>query len=166
MAHDLRPRPQQLHQKTQLLARPGAIAAFVRQPGWEDVLARAMASQSEQTARLAEQLGDETPNLETAAARSTDALFLGYQRGVPEAERKRVSFYYLLGTQNQDPRGLMLDGEATLVVSGIPAAGGLVDLYYLMARSTWITTPEELNRLLPPPSSLMRRLAKLVLPSL
>jgi hypothetical protein len=61
---------------------------------------------------------------------------------------------------------MMLDGEATLVVSGIPAAAGLVDLYYQMARSNWITTPAELDRLLPPPSGWMRRLAKLIRPSL
>ena len=166
MARDEKPRPPQLHQKTQLIARPGAIAAFVRQPGWEAVLAHAMETQSGQTARFAEQLGYETPVLESDATRSNDALLLGYQRGVPEAERKRVSFYYTLGTQNHDPRGMMLDGEATLLISGIPAAAGLVDLYYQMARTTWVSTPAELERLLPPPSDWMRRLAKLIRPAL
>ena len=166
MARDVKPRPPQLHHKTQLVARPGAIAAFVRQPGWENVLASAMQTQSRQTARFAEQLGYVTPDVETEALRSADALLLGYQRGVPEAERKRVSFYYTLGTQNQDPRGMMLDGEATLLVSGIPAAAGLVDLYYQMARTTWISTPAELDQLLPPPSGWMRRLARLIRPSL
>jgi phosphatidylserine/phosphatidylglycerophosphate/cardiolipin synthase-like enzyme len=166
LARDVKPRPPQLHHKTQLIARPGAIAAFVRQPGWEDVLARTMQAQARETARLAEQLGDVTADVESEALRSTDALLLGYQRGVPEAERKRVSFYYTLGTQNHDPRGMMLDGEATLVVSGIPAAAGLVDLYYQMARSSWITTPAELDRLLPPPSGWMRRAARLIRPSL
>lgn len=166
IAHDEKPRPPQLHHKTQLVARPGAIAAFVRQPGWENVLARAMETQSRQTSRLAEQLGYVTPDIETDATRATDALLLGYQRSVPEAERKRVSFYYTLGTQNMDPRGMMLDGEATLVVSGIPAASGLVDLYYQMARTTWVTTPAQLEALLPPPSGWMRRIAKLIRASL
>jgi phosphatidylserine/phosphatidylglycerophosphate/cardiolipin synthase-like enzyme len=65
-----------------------------------------------------------------------------------------------------DPRGMMLDGEATLVVSGIPAAAGLVDLYYQMARTTWVTTPAQLEALLPPPSGWMRRIAKLIRASL
>jgi hypothetical protein len=166
MARDVKPRPPQFHQKTQLIARPGAIAAFVRQPGWEDVLARAMESQSRRTARFAEQLGYVTPDVEADATRSADALLLGFQRGVPEAERKSVSFYYTLGTQNEDPRGMMLDGEATLIVSGIPAAVGLVDLYYQMARTTWITDSAELDQLLPPSSGWMRRFARAIRPSL
>jgi hypothetical protein len=56
---------------------------------------------------------------------------------------------------------MMLDGEATFVVSGLPAAAGLVDLYYLMARSTWVTTKPELDRLLPEPSDFWRRIAKI-----
>ncbi|MDQ6633702.1 MAG: hypothetical protein M3Z10_02980 [Gemmatimonadota bacterium] len=68
-------------------------------------------------------------------------------------------FYFALGTQNQDARGMMLDGEATLLVSGFYAAGGLADLYDVMARRTRIETPSELDTLLSPRSRLMQRLA-------
>jgi hypothetical protein len=61
---------------------------------------------------------------------------------------------------------MMLDGEASLLVSGFYAAGGLVDLYYVMARSTWITTQAQLDALLPPPSGLMRRVVRLIRPAL
>jgi hypothetical protein len=166
IARDQRPRAPQLHQKTQLIARPGAIAALVRQPGWEDVLARAIEVQSRQTARFAEQLGYTTPDLDTAATRATDGLLRNYEQAIPEAERKNVSFYYTLGSQNEDPRGLMLDGETTMLVSGVYAAAGLVDLYYLMARSTWVTTEAELDRFLPPRSGLMRRIARIIRPAL
>jgi hypothetical protein len=153
------PRPPQLHQKTQLIARPGAIAALVRQPGWESVLARAMQTQAQQSTHFAEQLGYTTPDLETAATRSTDTLLRGYEQAIPEAERKQVSFYFALGTQNQDSRGIMLDGEATVLVSGFYAAAGLVDLYNVMARSTWIETPAQLDALLPPRRGLMQWLS-------
>jgi hypothetical protein len=156
------PRPPQLHQKTQLIARPGAIAALVRQPGWADVLVRTMQTQSQQTTRFAEQLGYTTPDLETEATRSTDTLLRGYEQAIPEAERKQVSFYFALGTQNQDSRGIMLDGEATLLVSGFYAAAGLVDLYEVMARSTWVDTPPELDALLPPRNGLIQRVSRWV----
>jgi phosphatidylserine/phosphatidylglycerophosphate/cardiolipin synthase-like enzyme len=166
VADDTDPRPPQLHQKTQLIARPGAIGALVRQPGWEDALAEALVAQQRQTARFAEQLGAVTPPDDETAMRSSDALIRGYELGMSEAERKRMSFYFTLGTQNQDPRGLMLDGEATLITSGIPATAGLVDLYYLMARTTWVRTQPEIDRLLPPPGGFMRRLARLIRPAL
>jgi hypothetical protein len=155
-------RPPMLHQKTQLIARPGAIEALVRQPGWDAVLARAMRVQSQQTARVFEQLGRVTPDVEDGAIRSTDALLRGYELAVPEADRRRVSFYFTLGSQNEDPRGLMQDGETTVVVSGFHAAAGLVDLYFMMARSTWIDAKPELDHHLPPRNGLTPRLARLI----
>jgi hypothetical protein len=89
-------------------------------------------------------------------------LLRGYEQAIPEAERKRVSFYFALGTQNQDSRGIMLDGEATVLVSGFYAAAGLVDLYNVMARSTWIETPAQLDALLPPRRGLMEWLSNAV----
>lgn len=166
IAEDETPRAPQLHQKTVLLARPGAIAALARQPGWEDALASAMAVQSRQSVRFSEQLGYETPRVEEAAVRATDALLRAYEAAIPEAERRRTSFYFAVGTQNHDPRGLMSDAEATLVTSGFQGTTGLVDLYYLMTRSTWVTTRAELEALLPRQSKLMQRLARLIRPTL
>jgi hypothetical protein len=161
IAEDERTRPPQLHQKTQVIARPGAIAALVRRPGWDRVVARSMEVQAAQSANFAEQLGYLTPDVDTLATRATDALLGNWEEDIPEAERKRVSFYFTLGTHNQDPRGMMLDGEATFVVSGLPAAAGLVDLYYVMARSTWVSSKAELEQLLPPPSGFWRRIAEI-----
>jgi len=121
-----------------------------------------MQVQSQQTARFAEQLGYVAPDVEEAATRSADGLLRGFEASLPEAERKNVSFYFTLGNQNQDPRGMLLDAEATIVVSGFYGAAGLVDLYFLMARSTWITTQVELDRLLPPRRALTRRIARLI----
>ena len=52
--------------------------------------------------------------------------------------------------------------EATVVVSGLPAAVGLVDVYYLMARTTWVGSRTELDRLLPEPSGFWRKMAALM----
>lgn len=166
IAHDVKPRPPQLHQKTQLVARPGAITALVRQPGWDQLLARAMRVQSRETARFAEQLGWSTPELDTTALRGTDAMVRGFEQSVPEAERRRVSFYFALGTQNEDPRGMVMDGEATVIVSGFHAAAGLVDLYFLMARSDWVDSQRQLEHYLPAPSWLMRKIANIIRPAL
>lgn len=162
LARDEQPRAPQLHQKTQLIARPGALAALVRQPGWDDVIARAMRVQSRQTARFADQLGWTTPDVDSAATRSADAIIRGYEQGLSEADRRAVSFYFSVGTQNQDPRGLMLDAEATLLVSGLHAAAGVVDFFYIMTRSTWIDTKQELDQLLPRPKGFMARVARMI----
>jgi hypothetical protein len=162
IAQDEVPRAPQLHQKTQLIARPGAIAALVRQPGWENVLAQSMRDQARQTARLADAIGTPQPPADTTAARAADARLQGYERSLSEADRKRLSFYFSAGSQNHDPRGLMLDGEASVIVSGFDASAGLVDLFYLMARTTWLDNDAQLDQFVPAPSRFMARLARLV----
>jgi hypothetical protein len=162
LAADERLRAPQLHQKTQLIARPGAIAALLRQPGWDDVVARAMESQSNAAARLADQLGAVTADVDSLAPRRTDAILTGYDRSLSEAQRKAVSFYFSLGSQNMDPRGLMQDGEVSVIVSGPHAATGFVDLYYLMARTTWLESKAQLDRLLPEPRGLMGRVGRMI----
>ena len=71
-----------------------------------------------------------------------------------------MSFYLTVGTHNQDPRGMVLDAEAVFVLSGSSAAVGLFDIVSLMARSTWIETEAEMDRLLPPYSKWQRRLGR------
>ena len=161
-AHDEKPREPQLHQKTQLIALPGAISALVQRPGWDAVLAQSMRVQSQQTVKFADQLSWTTPDVDTTAMRSSDALLTSYEQSRPAAERDRVSFYFSVGTQNEDDRGLASDAEATVVVSGFHAAAGLVDLYYVMARSRWVTTEPEIDQYLPRPSSFWRRVGRFI----
>jgi hypothetical protein len=103
-----------------------------------------------------------TPTTDSVALRNTDALLRGFEQSLSEGDRKAVTFYFTLGSQNMDPRGLMSDGEAALVVSGLHAAAGVVDLYYLMARSSWIDTKAELDQLVPRPKGIMGKIARLI----
>lgn len=160
LVKDEKPHPPQPHRKTQVIARSSAIAALLRQPGWDNMLADAMRVQSRQSATFAEQLGAADPAVDTAATRRADQIMRAYEASIPEPERRRVSFYFAEGSQNMDDRGLVSDGEAMLIVSGPQASAGLVDLFYMMARTTWIDRPAQLDQLLPPGSSLMRRFAR------
>lgn len=166
IAHDIEPRAPQLHQKTQIIARPGALRALARQPGWDEVLARTIRDQARATADLAETLGAPPAEVDTVAVRAAEQRLQGYQRSLTEAERRSLSFYFMVGSQNHDPRGLMLDGEADVLVSGFDASAGLVDLFFLMARSTWIDDNADIDRLVPAPSRFMARLARLLRPAM
>jgi phosphatidylserine/phosphatidylglycerophosphate/cardiolipin synthase-like enzyme len=159
IAKDEKEHPPQPHRKTQVIARGDAIAALLRQPGWDQILADAMRVQSRQTANFAEQLGASQPAVDSAATRPADGMMKSYEASIPEAERKRVSFYFAEGSHNMDDRGLMSDGEATLIVSGPQASAGLADLFYMMARTTWIDRPAQLEQLLPRRSSVIHRFA-------
>jgi hypothetical protein len=138
LAKDEKPHPRQPHRKTQVVAQPNAVAALLRQPRSDDLLVEAMRVQSRQTASFAEQLGDAHPAVDTAAVRRADQMMRGDEASIPQVERKRVSFYFAEGSQNMDDRGLASDGEAMLIVSGPQASAGLVDFFYMMARTTWV----------------------------
>jgi hypothetical protein len=159
IAQDEKEHPPQPHRKTQVVARGDAIAALLRQPGWDQILTDAMGVQSRQTASFAEQLGASRPAIDTAATRRADEMMKSYEATIPEAERKHMSFYFAEGSHNMDDRGLMSDGEATLIVSGPQAFAGLADLFYMMARTTWIDRPAELEQLLPRRASIVHRFA-------
>ena len=68
--------------------------------------------------------------------------------------------------RNHDPRGLMLDGEASMITSGPSASTGLVDLYFVMARSRWVETRAELEEYLPRKAGWLHWLAGVVRPAL
>jgi hypothetical protein len=68
--------------------------------------------------------------------------------------------YAFVGSQNQDYRGMFMDGEVAMVFSGSEALIPLVDLAFLEGTVTWLQDRATLNRLLPPPSEYMRRVAR------
>jgi hypothetical protein len=162
IAHDETPRAPQLHQKTVLVARASAIAALVRQPGWANILAQTMRSQAQRTIRLADALGGPPAAVDTTAGQAIDALIQGYEQSLTNADRKRLSFYFAVGSQNHDPRGILSDGETAVIVSGVQASAGLIDLFYLMARTTWVESNADIDRLVPPPRGLLARFAHLL----
>lgn len=159
LAKDEQPREPQLHQKTQLIAGPGTIAALVRQPGWARILSRALLAQSRETAHLADAV---TRAADTSVVGARDELLEGYERSLSASDRKRLSLYFTVGTENHDTRGLLMDGEASVIVSGFDASVGVVDLFYLMARTTWANDGDDIDRLVPARKGLIASIARLI----
>ena len=149
----------QLHRKTQFVADSAALVRLAARPEWREVAIQSMIARAQQAQRGTRTgLYDDT--VSTAAAAATATLLKAYLASRPPADSARMSFYFTVGTQNQDPRGMLLDAEAVFVLSGMSGAIGLFDLYSLMARSTWIETEAEMDRLLPPYSKWQRRIGR------
>jgi len=159
LGHDETPRLPQLHRKTQFFADSAALTRLTSRPEWREVVIRALIERAEQARRgMKTGLYDDT--LSAATVEAVQKLLKAYGASRPRADSARMTFYLTVGTQNEDPRGQLLDGEAVFVLSGMSAAVGLVDLYSLMARSTWIETEKELDQLIPPYKTWQRRLGR------
>ena len=65
-------------------------------------------------------------------------------------EREKTIFYLIIGSQNQDLRSKLVDGEALYTMNGIQSLIGYLDHFFLIALCTWVETVEELDELLPP----------------
>lgn len=73
-------------------------------------------------------------------------------------ERERVVFYAIIGSQNQNPRSMVMDGEDALVTAAWPSVIAYLDIISLIGQSRWIERPNELAALLPPYGPIASRL--------
>ena len=159
LGRDEAPRLPQLHRKTQFFADSAALARLTSRPEWREFVIRTTIERAEQ-ARRGTKTGLYDDTLSTATVDAALKLLKAYAASRPSADSARMTFYLTIGTQNEDPRGQLLDGEAVFLLSGMSAAVGVVDLYSLLARSTWIETKEELDKLIPPYKTWQRRLGR------
>jgi hypothetical protein len=87
-------------------------------------------------------------------------LMDAHQRSLTDAQRTAVVRYLQIGSFNMNDRSMLLDGEVTLTVSGVAAGSGMLDFIAVAGLTRWIERQEDLDALLPPPSSFKRLLAR------
>lgn len=146
-----------LHIKAHFIASPEGWRVMAR-PEWvafaDDYVSRRMAQLAERHATLSLRGGQQPPLIDvgdSALRRWTDSL--------PPAVRERVMFYTLLGSTNQNARGVSTDGEVMMALSGWTAVTPMLDLLSIIGQSRWVESRAELDRLLPPRSALVARVS-------
>ena len=144
--------PPKLHQKVQFIATGAFWSRVSAAPEWRQFMDtylryREATYNSEKSARGAD-------SLETQLARLAEQIYQRV-RGVPKA-----ASYAIVGSQNQDYRGMFMDGEVAIVFSGAESLVPLVDVAFLEGTVTWLQDRATLNRLLPPPGEYTRRLVR------
>jgi len=99
---------------------------------------------------------------EQAGARAlTDSLELIAEQIVAAGPATpKAGSYAVVGSQNQDYRGIFMDGEVAVVFTGATSLVPLVDLVFMVGTVTWVDDRATLDRLLPPVGELRRRIAR------
>lgn len=103
--------------------------------------------------------GDSRAHAEDLSARS-EALDATFRASRPPAERERILYFLLIGSANQDYRSMLLDGEASMLLSGWSGIVALIDFILITSLSVWIDDLETLDALLPAPSGFRRGVAR------
>jgi hypothetical protein len=96
------------------------------------------------------------------AEEAVDRLLSSYWNSLTEEEKRLVMYYLSIGSQNQDYRGTIMDGEVAAFISGYYSLIGVVDLFFMSATTTWVDNVEELDELLPPESGWRRWLGRYI----
>lgn len=79
---------------------------------------------------------------------------------LPLGERPRWAFFLMIGSANENYRSMLMDGEATVLVSGWTSLYAVPDLILLTGLATWIDEQAELDRRLPRPGRFTRALGR------
>jgi hypothetical protein len=158
VVEDVLERRPKLHRKTQLIAPADVLEGLARTPAFAEVLDGILSGLSEGLTRPSES----GPIVQQARARSHLALVRLHDE-LPLTVRDRDGpTYFLTGSINKNVRSLALDGEALAVVAGPWALQAYVDFLLFSGGVHWVEGIDDVERLLPPYSSLRRWIGRLL----
>lgn len=89
-----------------------------------------------------------------------------YWQSLSEEERQRAIYYLTVGSQNQNYRSMIMDGEATCVVAGYDSLVAMLDFFFISGLTTWIDEPETLKKYLPAQKGWRKLLGRYIMKAL
>ena len=142
-----------LHQKVQFLATRDFWRAVAASPEWPAFMATYLRYRQATYAAEAEYSDASAlpDSLEQIAER-----VLAHVRDAPKA-----ASFAIVGSRNQDYRGMFMDGEVGVLFTGPESLVPLIDLVFMVGTVTWVEDQATLDRLLPPVGELQRRIARI-----
>jgi phosphatidylserine/phosphatidylglycerophosphate/cardiolipin synthase-like enzyme len=146
----LRPK---LHQKVQFLATREFWRGVAAAPEWPAFMATYLRYRQATYTPAGEY--SEARALPDSLERTAERL-LAHVRDAP-----RAASFAIVGSQNQDYRGMFMDGEVGVLFTGAESLVPLIDLVFMVGTVTWVEDQATLDRLLPPVGELQRRIARI-----
>jgi hypothetical protein len=162
-AEDIEERLPKLHLKTNFFASK-AMQDLLAWDGWYEVMLGYLKHRAAFTGR--EEAYVDVKDVPEDLVEATIKLIRSYWFSLREDEKQKVIYYLSVGSQNQDYRGTIMDGEVAAVVSGYYSIAGLIDLFFMTGLTTWVDDIEELDELLPPESGWRRWLGRYIMKAL
>ena len=151
---DVTKREPLLHSKTQFFATRGTLDAIAGDSGITEMFRRLIVE--EVTARTIS--GATVPPWARPERRLVRPLLRAYDE-LPDSLRARSVLYSAVGSINKDARGVYLDGEVYVLLSGPEALWTWPDYFMLFGWCTWVNTVGEMDALVPPQGKVVRATA-------
>jgi hypothetical protein len=160
---DIEKRRPKLHLKTNFFASR-EMQDLLGWDGWDDVIINYLRYRAAQTGR--EDVYVDVKDVPEELNEAVNKLLGSYWDSLREDEKRRVMYYLTVGSQNQCYRGIIMDGEVAVVVSGYHSLVALVDMFTVASLTTWVDDVQQLDELLPPESGWRRWLGRYIMKAL
>jgi hypothetical protein len=144
---DAKKRLPKLHLKSQFFASREALETLIPLPAWRQLIWDYESIRAEQRTRKVGGLG--VKELRPLLSKPSVALVEEWRKVLTPEVAERVMFYLTIGSQNQNYRSAIMDGEVTVLIANLHAMNAYLDFATIMMRTTWVDTLEELEELLP-----------------
>jgi hypothetical protein len=108
---------------------------------------------------------EDLPDIRSAPDALREAWFDLIEKALVAAtpeERDQIIYYFTVGSVNLDYRSMVLNAETMIVVTSWSALNGFMDFLLLPGLCEWVDSQEELDALLPPPSSTRRWISNFI----
>jgi hypothetical protein len=148
-----------LHMKVNFFASKEAWEGLMSNSEWAPVMSEYVRFRAAQVLRRPEALSGFTGSPE-ATIDVGGHMVRSWLDKLDPATKERVVFYSVMGSQNQNNRSMVTDGEVAFVTSQWPAVVPYMDLVAVVSQSRWFQDPEELAELLPEYTEWRRRLGR------
>ena len=156
LAEDAVQRSPKVHLKSQLFISQEAISSLVPRPEMVSMVEKYLRLRADQLSRTDASVRE----FQLAMEADREALLRAWWDDLSEEARERIVMYLTVGSHNMDNRGQIMDGEVSVVVSGLYAMTAYFNFFYLVNVTTWVESVEELEAMLPPASFLIRILGR------
>jgi hypothetical protein len=144
--------PPKLHMKVQFFATRELWESITRSPDWPAFMSTYL-KYRKATYRMTDSPVHADPLPEELARIAKKVFKQAHGRSGAEA-------YAVVGSQNQDYRGMFMDGEVGVLFAGFQSLVPLLDLAFVEGTATWLENQTMLDRLIPPVGEMQRRFAR------
>jgi hypothetical protein len=139
-------RKPKLHLKTQMFLSKEVVSTLVPLPGWRGLILEYVLERADQ---IRTEGYFDVKNIRARTSENAMILVEQWEDRLAPGEEERTIFYLTVGSQNQNYRSMIMDGEVTYVVADIHAMVAYLDFVGLLGTCTWIDSVEQLEELLP-----------------
>ena len=162
-AEDLQKRQPKLHLKTNFFASANLTELLDRQ-GWGQIFDAYLYYRTKYKPRPQEDLSPR--NIPPDLREAYNLAAQPYWESLSEEERQRAIYYLTVGSQNQDYRGMIMDGEAACVVAGYDSLVALLDVFFMSGLTTWVEDLDTLETHLPAQKGWRKLLGRYIMKAL